>query len=310
MKIAIIGSGGVGGYHACALIDAGAEVHLLSTDRHVTAIARDGLVLQTDEGERAYRPASVSIDGEGVGVCDLVLITVKLGALDAALEAARPLVGPGTLVVTLENGVVAPDRAAALFGAERVVPGVTFIVAYVEGPGVVRQVGSRPRLVLGSHPLGAKGRDPRMEAAAALFDSPAVRCVLDEDVAHLLWVKFALICTMGGVNILANATTGEVMTSAGTRALVRESLEEVRAVAAAHGVRLADADLDADFAQLERLAPSSTTSLQRDLREGRESELEFLNGDLVERAEAAGIDVPVNRIALAVARLHAERRHV
>ena len=311
MKIGIIGSGGVGGFHAHALIEAGAEVHIITTPRHVEAIGRDGLRLRIGAEERTARPASVSSDGAGVGLCDFLLITVKLDALDAALHTARRLAGPSTLIVTTENGVVAPARAHEAFGPERVVPAVTFIVAFVEAPGVIRALTPRPRLVLASHPLApARGAAERIRSFADLIGGSAVTLELDDSISHLLWVKFALICTMGGVNILANATTGEVMGHPDTRALVARSIDEVALVAAAHGVDLSAGDRSAIIRRLASLDPASTTSMQRDLREGRPSELEYLNGDLVARARAHGIDLPLHEAVLAVSRLHAERGHV
>ncbi|MDN6429900.1 MAG: hypothetical protein L0J79_08800, partial [Propionibacterium sp.] len=137
-----------------------------------------------------------------------------------------------------------------------------------------------------------------------------VRARTDRDIDHALWVKFALIATFGAVNTLAHATIGEVRSFAPTRALMLRSLEEVRQVAATRGVDLTPTDLSGVLDQLDAVSADSTTSMQRDLTAGRESELPDLNGALVDMADRAGLDIPFQRTATAVLSLHALRGHV
>lgn len=313
MRVAVIGTGGVGAFLGGALIDAGAEVHLVSTPRHVQAVRERGLSLTTDEGARVVTPASVCVDPSGIGTVDVVLLTTKLYQLEDALEWLAGLVGPDTLVVTLQNGVSAPSMVAERFGEDHVVPGLAVIVAWVEGPGQVRRTGPVPGITIGSRPLSAgqdAGVDARCEAFVEAVRAGGLHADLAADVWRALWKKFSLITTMGGVNCLANATTGEVRAFAPTRDLMERSLDEVRAVANARGVALSRQDTEDVMAQLDGAAESSTTSMQRDLQAGHVSELPWLNATVVEMAAQAGVEVPFHTIATAVMSLFARRGHV
>ncbi len=318
MRIAIIGTGGIGAYYASALIEDGQDVHLVGTPRHVEAIASRGLRITTDEGDRVVHPASVTTDPDTIGVVDIVIVAVKLYQLDGATAEIASLMGPNTLVITLQNGVSAPDRLAARVGADHVVPGLAVIVAFVEGPGHVRQIGSPPGVTVGARSRGAAetemtpatGIDPRIAELVAAFVRGGVVARASAEIDHDLWKKFALITTFGGVDVLAHATIGEVRSSAPTRVLQRQSLGEVQTLARARGIMLSNADLNGILAQLDSLAPDATTSMQRDLEAGHPSELEDLNGAVVRLAAESGLDVPFHSIATAVMRLHAERGHV
>ncbi len=322
MRIAIIGTGGVGAHYGSCLIRGGQEVHLVTTPRHVEAIEAGGLVDVTDGGTQILRPASATTDPADVGPVDAVIVTVKLYQFEAATARADALIGPGTVALTLQNGVSAPGLLARRIGPDHVLPGTAAIVAWLEGPGRVRQTGGRPSVTIAARTLAdaeapssgagtpSSRADPRAQALADAFARGGVGATLAEDIDRALWTKFALICTMGGVNTLADATVGEVRSFPPTRALMEESLDEVLAVARARGVGLTPEDCAGVLAQLDGVAADSTTSMQRDLQQGRPSELGFLNGALVDLAREAGVDVPLHRTIVAVAGLHARRGRV
>lgn len=313
MRIAVIGTGGVGAFFGGALIDAGEEVHFVSTPRHVEAVGTSGLRIDTDEGGRVVRPASITTDAGTIGTVDAVIVATKLYQLADSLRSLDALVGPDTVVLTLQNGVSAPGMVADRVGEDRVVPGLAVIVAWVEGAGHVRQSGPRPSVTIGSHTLGAGGDAPTDPRCSALVDSlrrGGVGAALDPDIDRALWRKFSLITTMGAVNCLANATTGEVRSFAPTRELMLRSLTEVRALADARGIGLTEDDVAVVMAQLDAAAASSTTSMQRDLQAGHVSELPWLNATVVDLAGEAGVDVPFHSIATAVMGLFARRGHV
>ena len=312
MRIAIIGSGGIGGFFGAALIQEGHEVHFITTPRHVEAMRASGLRVIRDEGEVVVNPASVTGVAREVGAVDAVLVTVKLNQLRQAIAGIDALIGPGTVVIPLQNGVSAPGIVAEVVGGDRVVPGLVFIVTMVEAPGVIRQVGARSALTISTHSLAGSG-DRQGAQGQKIVESltrQGISARLDDDIDHALWVKFALITTFGGINVLAHSSIGPVREFPDTRALMVESLEEVRSVALAHGVDVSTGDIEGILSQLDSLAPDSTTSLQRDLEAGRPSELEELNGAVVRLAREVGVDVPVNRIVTAIMRLYAERGHV
>ena len=320
MKIAVVGTGGIGGYYGMQLIAAGQEVHFLATARHVPPVRERGMLLSTDAGTEAFVPASITSDPAEIGPVDIVLTTVKLYNLRESMEQIAPLVGPETLVVTTQNGVTAPDTVAEYVGPERTVAGLCIIVSYIEEAGHIRQVGFTPKIQFGTHPMAgpastvpggssrapqeaieapATSADPRIAALVEALNKGAVIASATPDIELALWRKFALITTFGGVGGLARATIGQVREYAPTRALQLQSLAEARAVANARGIALTEADTDAILAQLDELSPESTTSMQRDIAAMRPNELEDLNGALVRLGAEVGVDAPLHRIATA-----------
>lgn len=153
MKIAVVGTGGIGGYYGTQLIGAGEEVHFLATPRHVAPVRERGMLLTTDTGTTAFEPASIVTDPAEIGVADIVLTTVKLYHLRESMEQIKPLIGPDTLVVTTQNGVTAPDTVAEFVGLERTVAGLCIIVSYIEEAGHIRQVGFTPKIQFGTQPM-------------------------------------------------------------------------------------------------------------------------------------------------------------
>lgn len=302
MKIAVIGTGGIGGYYGSQLIAAGEEVHFLSTQRHVDAVRERGLVVQTDDSEKVYTPASITTCAEEIGHVDIVLNTVKLYQLRESMENAAPLIRENTLVISTQNGVTAPETIAEYVGRERSVAGLCIIVSYTDAPGHIHQVGFLPKFTCGAHPLAQgedDGIDPRISHFIEALGRGAAIAQTTNSIELELWKKFALITTFGGVCGLAHATIGQVRDYPPTRALQKQSLAEARAVANARGIALTEADTKAILDQLDALSPESTTSMQRDIEAGRPCELEDLNGTLVRLGTQVGVDTPLHQIATA-----------
>ena len=308
MKCVIWGTGGVGGYVAGALAESGTEVVALTTRRHVTAIRENGLRVIRDSGDYTFPLAGTSSDPAEVGPADVVIATLKLYQLAESLDDLGPLIGPDTVIVTLENGVAAPGMIAEAYPNAHVAAGLTTMVSYVEDAGVIRQVGGTPRVVVAQSASDGVGAQTLARLVKA-FDPGWVHASLSTALQHDLWRKFALIATFGGCCALANATIGEVRDCPDTRDLLTRSLAEVQQVAAAEGVTLTDDDLASIEHTLTKMAPTGTTSMQRDLREGKPSELDYLNGHLVDLAHAHDLSVQFHEIVTAVLRLHAARGH-
>lgn len=316
MKIAVVGAGGVGAFFGGCLQRAGHDVALLVTPRHVAPIRDRGLRVTSDDAEFTVHPA-VTTDAREIGPVDAVLVTVKTYQLDAAAGEIGPLVGPETIVVTLQNGVTAAPRLRERLGDGHVVPGLAVIVSFLLEPGHVRQIGGRTAITLGPAPLGVApagapepAADPRVgELAAALADA-GVTAQVSRDIDRDLWRKFMLITGFGGVGTLTHATIGEYRSFAPTRSLLTDALAETRALAVARGVGLTDGDVAAVLAQLDSLPADSTASMQRDLMAGHASELEDQTGTLVRLAEDSGVPVPVHSVIYRVLSLDQHRGHI
>jgi 2-dehydropantoate 2-reductase len=235
-----------------------------------------------------------------VGAVELVLLCVKTYDLIDVIEQMRPLVGPQTIVLTLQNGVEAPDMCAAAFGAEKVLPGLVYCEAAVKDPGVIF-VGSKLRRIVFGESDGSL--TDRARAIADAFVASGVETVLSENALGALWNKFCFICAMGGCTTLARRSLGALVADEEGRALMRSVMEEVRAVAEARGVRF-DADpIEGGLATAARFPYETKSSMQRDLERGSRLEIEALNGAAVRFGRALGVPTPVNQAIYAALRL-------
>jgi 2-dehydropantoate 2-reductase len=292
MKIGIIGAGGVGAYFAAALSQAGHDVHLLVTPRHLAPLRQNGIRLTTGDGRDELIPvAGVSTDASVIGPCDAVIVACKAGSVEEVLAAALPLLGSDTPVLPLQNGVTAAEQIAAAAGPGHALGGLCMIISYLVEPGHVHHVGGQPAVTLGE--LDGTPTARTRELADALT-SAGITARISGDITTDLWRKFMLITSYGGVGALCRKNVGETRSHPPTRALVEDAMREVAAVGAAAGANLTHDDVDITMGQYDAFTPDSTASMQRDLIAGRPSELEEQNGAVVRIAAEHGVPVPIN----------------
>lgn len=291
MKIAIFGVGGVGGCFGAWLARAGHEVHLIARGAHLEAIRSAGLHVESPEGSFTVHPAGATADPATVGPADLVLVAVKSWQLPAAIAGMAPLLGPATTVLPLLNGVEAADMLAASVGRERVLGGLCRIIAYIAAPGIIRHVGVHPTIIFGE--LDNR-RSSRVETLLSVFTGAGLGAHVPADIHMAIWEKFMLVCTWSGIGAVTRAPIGVWLNLPGTRAMAEAALREVVAVANAHGVALAPEQAEATLRFLDTMPPESTASMQRDIMEGRPSELEAQNGAVVRLGAAAGVPTPTH----------------
>ncbi|WP_461170446.1 ketopantoate reductase family protein [Arthrobacter sp. Z1-15] len=292
MKIGIIGAGGVGAYFAAALSAAGQDVHLLVTPRHLEPLRKQGIRVTGGDGRDELVPvAGAATDAAGIGECDAVILACKAGHVRDVMKTALPLLGPATPVLPLQNGVTAAGQITAAAGPGHALGGLCMIISYLVEPGHVHHVGGQPAVVLGELD-GAPA--PRVQALADALSSAGIRTRISGDISTDLWRKFMLITSYGGVGALCRKSVGETRSHPPTRALVRDAMREVAAVAAAAGAALTDDDVRSTMDQYDAFAPESTASMQRDLIAGRPSELEEQNGALVRIAAQYNVPVPIH----------------
>lgn len=331
MKIAMVGAGGIGAYFGGCLLRAGYDVSFVVTDRHVQPIRDSGLRVTTDHEDFVVKPTVVTTSPRDIGLVDVVIVAVKTYQLAATTADISCLVGPNTVVLTLQNGVSAAPLIHHTLGDGHVVPGLAVIVAFLEEPGHVRQTGGRPGITLGPGTLGAGSHgagadiegggtssspnpipliDPRIEALAQALTESGVTSRVSQDIDRDLWRKFALITSFGGVGTLTHSTIGEFREWAPTRTLLSQALDEVKSLANARGIAVSDDDLAQVLAQLDSLAPESTSSMQRDLMSGHISELADQNGTVVQLAAESGVSVPLHSVIYRVLSLYEHRGRV
>ena len=304
MRIAVFGTGGAGGYFGAQLGRAGEELILIARGAHLEAIRRDGLIIETPAGELVVQPALATDDPQAAGPVDVVLVGVKAWQLRDAALAMRPLLGPASIVVPLQNGVDAPAELASVLGPGPVLGGLCGTFSQVTAPGRIRSIG--PINVIRFGELDNRPSE-RAERLLAVFGRAGVKAEIPADIGRALWEKFLLVTCFGGVGALTRAPIGVMRSVPETRRLLERCLEEALAVGRARGVRLAETAVADSLVLIDSLVPGSITSLQRDLADGRPSELEAWNGAVVRLGHEAGVPTPLHEV-IYHAMLPGERR--
>ncbi len=296
MRVAVFGTGGAGGRFGADLARAGEDVALIARGTHLAAIREHGLLVETDDGEFRVRPAVATDAPAEVGPVDVVLLGVKTWQVEEAARAMRPLLGPETFVVPLQNGVEAAGQLAGVLGADRVVGGLCATFSWIVAPGRIRSLGQVHSLRFGELD---RRPSPRTEALRAAFERAGVRATIPPDIEVSLWEKFLIVVSFGGVGAVTRVPVGVTRATPETRRLIERGMEEIFAVGRARGVALPDEAADKGMAFVDSLDPSGTTSLQRDIAEGRPSELEAWNGAVARLGRAAGVPTPVHEFLYA-----------
>lgn len=290
MKIAIMGAGAVGGYYGGVLAKYGEEVALICRGAHRDAIVRDGLHVKSHWEEFTVR-VKATPDPREVGHADLVLYCVKLYHNAEALRLLKPMIGPETAILTLQNGVVSGESIASLYGWERVIQGATYIEAEQPGPGRIEESGPTARIEFGERD---GRRTPRVDAAEHALSKPGIQVKVSDNIVETLWSKLVSVASVGTAMTAARASLPEVFGMAGGEETIRAVMEEIIAVGKAHGIRFKPGIVDEKIAGLKADAEHFRSSLQADLERGRPLELNDLLGSVVRMGRASGIPVPAS----------------
>jgi 2-dehydropantoate 2-reductase len=303
VKIAVMGSGGVGGYFGARLTSGGADVTFVARGAHLAAMREHGLAIEGGPDEIHLREVKAVEDPAAAGIVDLVLFAVKLWDTDAAIAKIRPIVGPDTVVISLQNGVLKDDDLSRAFGRTRVMGGVCYIATTIARPGVIRQTGTLQRLVFGEFDAEATPRAVRFLDACRLG---GIKAELSRNIRRDTWEKFVFLAAPSGTTATMRATIGQIRANAQTRAFLLDLMREVVAVGRSHGI-----DLPADYAEqqlvlADGLAPDMTSSMHNDLERGNRLEVRWLAGGVVELGAAAGVATPLNRAIADILALYAD----
>ena len=306
MRIAVFGTGAVGGYFGGRLAEAGAhEVIFIARGAHLEAIRERGLRIESLEGDATVRPALATDDPSGAGPVDAVIVGVKTWRLPEAALTMRPLLGPDTLAVPLQNGVEAAAELAVGVGPGRIVGGTCRIFCEVVEPGLVRHSGNEPHLAIGELDNTRTERIERLRQA--LDVSPGFEVEVVPDILAAVWQKFLFVAPVGEVGAVTGAPLGVVRSVPETRRMLGQAMAEVAAVARARGVRLADDAVERAMAYADATPASAVSSMQRDLAAGSRSELEAQTGAVVRLGRESGVPMPLHD-ALYASLLPAELR--
>lgn len=293
MRIAVFGAGAVGGYFGGRLAQADEDVALIARGDHLRALQRHGLRVESIAGDFSVDPVEATDDPEAVGVVDVALVAVKAWQVPEVARAMRPLVGPDTFVVPLENGVEAPFQLAEVLGKQHVVGGLCRIISSLVGPGHIRHAGISPTIAFGELDGGRSERVARLWEA--FETAQGVTPTIPPDIHVAMWEKFLFIAALSGVGAVTRAPVGVLRTLPETRGMLEEAMAEILVVARARGVALTQETVPKTMAFIDGLPAQGTASMQRDVMAGRPSELESQNGAVVRLGGEVGAETPVHR---------------
>ena len=288
MKIAVVGSGGVGGFFGAKLARAGEEVTFIARGEHLNAIRQRGLhVKSAREGNFTVKTPATD-DPSGIGPMDLVLFTVKSYATEAAAKQILPALSRDTVVLTVQNGIDNAEKIARIIGPQHLLAGAAYVFSVIEAPGVISHTGGG-QIVFGE--MDGKESD-RSRAILHCLTRAEIAAELSTQIQKVLWEKYLFIVALSGVTTLTRCPIGTIRSTPETRRLLRRLLEEITALASASGAPLSPGAVEQALAVADRLPPTTTSSLCYDLVHGRRLEIEALQGYAVRLGERLEVPTP------------------
>jgi 2-dehydropantoate 2-reductase len=297
MRIAVVGAGGVGGYFGGRLAEAGQDIVFFARGAHLDAIRRNGLTVESVAGNFRIFPAQATNDPKKVGTADLALVAVKAWQVPEAARAIRAFLSEEGVAIPLENGVEAPDQLAAELGDGRALAGLCKIWSSIGAPGVIRHLGVEPSIAFGERDGSTS---ERVERLRELFRrTRGIKVEEPPDIRVALWQKFVFIAAFSGVGSFTRSPAGPIRSTPETRHMLRECMRETQEVGLRRAVPLPADTFEKTLKFFDTLPEDATCSMQRDVAEGRPSELENQNGAVVRLGREAGVPTPVNEFLYA-----------
>jgi 2-dehydropantoate 2-reductase len=288
----VFGSGGVGGYFGGRLAQAGEDVVFIARGQHLAAIQKQGLQVSSVAGDFVIRPAAATDTPAAAGPVDLILVAVKAWQVNDAADAMGPLIKSETVVLPLQNGIEAPQRLAEKLGGQHVLGGLCRILAFIDSPGHIRHTGVEPYLAFGELDNRPSARTGQLRDAFAR--AQGLRVELPANIQVAMWSKFLFIASLGGMGAVTRVPIGEIRSHPETREMLMQAMQEIRALAVHGGIPLPPDIVTTTMALVDGLPAEGTASMQRDIMDGRPSELDAQNGAVVRLGHEAGVDVPVH----------------
>ena len=291
MRIAVMAAGAVGGYFGGRLAASGADVHFIARGRHLEVLRRDGLRIESPLGDLHLAEVQADDNPAAIGPVDVVLFAVKLWDSEAAATTCRPLIGPETAVITLQNGIGNAARIASVIGMDHAVGGAAYIASVLAEPGLVRHGSGFARLMFGE----TDGSESlRLGAFLDACGAAGFDATLSRDVERDLWEKFVFLVGLSGITGLTREPIGPSLDDPDRRAFFHDLMKEVVAVGRADGVALDPDFADDRIAFAETMPADMRASLLGDLERGNRLELDWLAGEVVRRGRALGVSTPAN----------------
>ena len=306
MRIAAMAAGAVGGYFGARMAAAGHDVFFIARGANLDAIKTNGLKIESVHGDMHLPKPNVTDDPAKVGPVDIVLFAVKLWDTEKAAELARPLVGPDTRLITVQNGIDSVERIAPILGAEQTVGGVAYIATVIDRPGVIKHTSQFAKLRFGQvHKIADKRADAKLQAFVDAGKAAKIDVDLSADIQRERWEKFAFLTAMAGSTAALRSTIGPIAADTELRGFFRQLMEEAFAVGKAKGVTVDPAYIEERMAFIAtKVEPGMKASMAHDLERGNRLELDWLSGKVRELGRALNIPTPASDTVYAVLKLH------
>lgn len=291
MKTAVIGTGGVGGYFGGRLANAGFDVTFLARGEHLREIQQNGLRVKSLKGDFIIDNAQATDTVQKIGTADLVILAVKAWQIPDISRELTSIVKKETIVLPLQNGVLTVGELAENIPAENIMGGLCKIISMIESPGVITHFGLEPTIIFGE--LNSR-KTERSEWLKSVFDKADINAQIADDINAELWKKFIAIC-VSGLLAVTKTNYGELRELKETRQMMTELIREVFALSQHLKINIEPDFPEKLISVIDTYPYESTSSLTRDVWEGRPSEIEYQNGTVVKLGEKYGVDTPVNR---------------
>jgi 2-dehydropantoate 2-reductase len=301
MRIAVMGTGGVGGYFGARLAEGGHDVAFVARGRQLAALRAHGLRVESPLGDVHLPEVGVTDDPAALDPVDLVLFGVKLWDTEASAEQIKPLLTEHTAVVSFQNGVVKDDILRRVLGDAHVIGGVCYIAATIAEPGVIRHSNKLQKLVFGEYDGSESPRVRQFRDACA---GSGIDVEVSDRIEQAIWEKFVFLVGLSGTTSTARTSIGPIRSHPRARAFLHDVMDEVVRVARAQGVPLPEDYADDRLAFTDGVPATMTSSMHHDLDRGNRLEVAWLSGDVVDRGAALGVPTPCNRAIMDILSVH------
>lgn len=290
MKIVIIGAGGVGGYFGGKIAKAGYDVTFIARGKHLEAITTNGLQVKSIDGDFTVFP-KVTDDISSVKNPDLIILGVKSWQVVEVAQQILPILKRNTMVLPLQNGADNADKLLSVLPVKNVLAGLSRIVSKIEAPGIINHFAFMPQINFGEYD---NSKTARIQKIKTVFDEAGFKNSISEDIHLDIWRKFLFITTISGIGALTRVSFGVMREDKAIRKMILDTASETKQVANAKGIALTEKDIETAIQAVDSTNYNTTASMQRDVLEGRPSELENFNGYIVHQGKRHNIKTPVN----------------
>ena len=290
MNIVVYGAGGVGGFFGGKLAKTGFDVTFVARGETLLSIKQNGLKIKSIEGDFKVFP-KVTDNIHDISNPDLIILAVKSWQIEAIAEKLKDIITENTMVLPLQNGADNADRLRAIIPKNNVLAGLCKIVSKIESPGVISHFEYEPQIIFGEFD---NAKTERMQHLKSIFDKAGFKNSHAENIQLEIWKKFLFITSVSGLGAITRSVFGDMRESKNIRELLYQTAQEIKAIANAKQIPLEDKHIEGAIAIVDRMKYNTTASMQRDIMEGKPSELQNFNGYIVEQGKLLNIPTPIN----------------